>query len=97
MEEQVARHYQGATTSRVWTPIDNCNQAWYEAFRQRNAVKPDVDFDKENKVYALNGIMVTHFYATPVSWFTVDVRVYDSCVSCQLVSLQTVQIKTLFW
>ena len=52
MADSTARHYHGATTSRVWTPIDNYNQSWYEGLLQRGktAAAATVDFDKENKV-----------------------------------------------
>ena len=42
--------YGGATTTRLWTPIDNYNHTWYEGCVNRERMGPTVDFNRENRV-----------------------------------------------
>lgn len=48
--DETTRQYAGPGTSRVWTPIDNYNESWFERFMMRQKTGCGADFERENKV-----------------------------------------------
>ena len=50
VEEEPAKIYAQATTSRVWTPIDHQNDMYLDKLEERAKTGKIVDYEKDNKV-----------------------------------------------